>query len=456
MPQNSNLPYTNRMIERFLSFIKTQHLFLHEPVLLAVSGGVDSVVMCHLFHQSKLKFAIAHINFQLRAHDSFEDEAFVADLGKQLDVPCFITRFNTAGYAAEKKISIQMAARELRYAWLEEIKKENGFHFIATAHHQNDSIETVLLNIFRGTGIHGLHGIKPKQGKIIRPLLPFYKKEIETFAAAQGITFRQDHSNFETDYDRNKIRLEIIPLIEKFYPAFLHSFSENIEKWTDAGWLYEQEVILLKKRIMEQRGAEIFISIPRLTQIPAYPTLLYEVLKEFGYSSDQVASVAAAFNSNPGKVFYSATHRLLKDRKQLILSKISAETVSRILISENESRITMPLFTLNVEIANALSFTIPKDSSISCLDFESLEFPLLLRKWKKGDYFYPFGMKKKKKKISNYLVDRKISLHEKENIWVLESGNRIACIIGERIDERFKITTTSKKVMIITKTLHRH
>ncbi|MEO6168236.1 MAG: tRNA lysidine(34) synthetase TilS [Chitinophagales bacterium] len=438
-------------VDQFIAFVANAGLFKpKDPILLAVSGGVDSTVLAHLFRSTGFRFGIAHINFQLRGSDSEEDEAFVERLAQQWNLPFFVTRFNSKEYAAERKISIQMAARELRYSWLEKIRKDNGFHFIATAHHQNDVIETVLLNTLRGTGIHGLHGIRPKQGKLVRPLLSIYKQEIEEFAQQNNISFRQDFSNFKTDYDRNKVRIEIIPAIEKSFPSFLSSFSQNIHRWNDAGLLYDVQINLLKKKLLVEKGHEVFLSIPKILLFPGSKTVLYELLKNFGFTAEQSSFIYASFDSIPGKMFYSASHRLLKDRNQLIISRVTVDDITELLISENDRSIHLSSIRLKVSIHDSGTFTIPQDASISCLDHGLLEFPLLLRRWKKGDYFYPFGMKKKKKKISDYLIDRKMPLHEKGQVWVLKSGERIACIIGQRIDERFKIDPATKNVFVIS------
>ncbi|MFI5136005.1 MAG: tRNA lysidine(34) synthetase TilS [Chitinophagales bacterium] len=437
---------------RFLNFIEEQKLFSrNDPVLLAVSGGIDSAVMSHLFHQCGLKFGIAHVNFQLRGKESEEDEAFVHSLAEQMNVKFFLTRFNTNEFAAEKKISVQMAARELRYGWLEQMRKENGFHRIAVAHHFDDSIETVFINMFRGTGIQGLKGIPPVNDKIVRPLLCFYKEELQNFAEENLISFREDSSNMMVDYDRNKIRLEIIPSIEKNFPAFKKVFVENISKWKDAALLYDEAMKLYRKKLLEQHKNEFRISIQKLKLLPAHKTILFELLKDFGFNSDQVSLIAESFESESGKNFLSATHRLIKDRKHLIISPIGTPSVSETLIQEDDRQIRAGNFVLQISERKTNEFSVPKDSAISCLDKKELEFPLVLRKWKKGDYFYPFGMKKKKKKISDYLIDRKIPLSEKENIWVIESNRRIACIVGERIDERFKVAASTEIVVVIEK-----
>lgn len=440
------------MIDQFIANIRSKQLFQQkEPVLLAVSGGIDSTVMTHLFHYSSFDFALVHANFQLREKDSDEDEQFVAALASVFKVPFFSTRFDTAAFAAAHQVSIQMAARELRYSWMESIRKENGYHLLATAHHQDDQVETVLLNMFRGTGIKGLHGILPKQHKIIRPMLPFTKSEIMQYALTNKIVYREDRTNAKAHYDRNKIRLEIIPLIEKHYPAFQKTFAANIERWEEAGVIYSQAISRLKRKLLVLKGTDYFISVPQLVYSPFSKSLLYELLKEFNFSNDISSQVHNALGTTSGKWFYSETHRLLLDRKQLIVSaRESAEFPEALITSEMKSFQTASL-DLKIETLDAKDFTIPQDHATSCLDFNLLEFPLLLRRWKRGDYFYPLGMKRKKKKISDYLIDKKIPLNVKENTWILESGKRIACIIGERIDERFRITPQTQQVFVIRK-----
>ncbi len=440
--------------EKLAAFINEHSLFQPKtPVLLGVSGGIDSTTMCYLFRECGFNFGIAHINFQLRGYESDEDEKFVTELAQQFRVAFFTERFDTALFAKENKISIQMAARTLRYGWLEQIRRTNSYHFVATAHHQDDRIETVLLNMFRGSGIRGLHGMKPKQDKIIRPMLCFSRDEIESFAGLNHIPFRQDRSNFETEYYRNKIRHEIIPSIEKHYPSFKNTFSENIEKWKDAEWLYDQMVSQVKKKVMEKKGEETFISISRLKLFPVIQNVLFEILKEFDFNTDQSRQVAASLNSISGKIFYSSTHRLIKDRKHLIILLKDNEFSSEILIFESDQQVSILSLHMVLKSIEKNNFIIPKENAVHCLDQNLLEFPLLLRRWKKGDYFYPFGMKKKKKKISDYLIDKKIPLHQKDKIFVIESGGKIVAVAGERIDERFKITDSTEKIFIIKTTV---
>lgn len=441
---------SRELTRRFLQFIRTENMFTDaDPVLLAVSGGIDSMVMAKLFSEADLKFGIAHVNFQLRAEESDEDENFVRATAEALGAPFYTARFETEKVAKHKKISIQMAARELRYTWLEKIRKENGYHRIATAHHIDDTIETVLMNMIRGTGIRGLQGIPSINEKIVRPLLCFYKDELKAFAAEKQLSFREDSSNQLVDYDRNKIRLSVIPAIEKDFPSFKKTFSGNISKWKDASELFELSMNRIKKKLLVKRDDETWISVPALQLLPAKRTILFELLKDFGFVPEQMDDINSALAGESGKMFLSSTHRLVKDRKHLIISPLSSEGVSEMLILEGDRQISAGNLAISISEKNASSFNIPADPKFSCLDKKELEFPLVLRRWKKGDYFYPLGMKMKKKKISDYLIDRKIPLNEKENIWVVESGQRIACIIGERIDHRFRIKSGTIDVLVI-------
>jgi tRNA(Ile)-lysidine synthase len=442
-----NMPSLN---QRFIAYIQSKNLFQPgDPVLLAVSGGVDSMVMLQLFIENNFRFAVAHVNYGLRGKESEEDEKLVRRITEKNGRAFFSTRLNPVSEAAEKKISLQMAARDLRYGYFETVRKENGFHRIATAHHLDDSVETVLLHQFRGTGIHGLKGIPAINGKVIRPLLCFFKEEVVELAREKKLAYREDASNEEGEYDRNKIRLYIIPAIEKHFPAFKKSFAENIEKWREAGQLYDESLGRWLKKTAEPQGAETRISIPKLKLSPAEKTILFESLKHFGFNANQVNQMIAA--TEPGKKFESETHRLIKDRNQLIVSEKKQSALSHWVVEQADRQLKTEKFILQLSAKEVKNFTLPADSSIGCLDKSRLEFPLLIRRWRKGDYFYPLGMKKKKKKISDYLVDRKVAVSEKENIWVVQSGNHIACIIGERIDDRFKVTPLTEVVYVIEK-----
>lgn len=436
--------------ERFEKFIQKENLFGKKtPLLVSLSGGIDSTVMLHLLYEGGFAFDIAHINFRLRGMDSDADEQFASHLAQRMNKKFHVTHFKTSDYAAEKKISLQMAARELRHRWLEEIRLTNGLHFTATAHHLDDSIETALINMIRGTGIHGLHGILPKQNKTVRPMLCFFKNEIVEYAGNSGISYRQDQSNFKIEYDRNKIRLEIIPVIENHFASFRKVFAQNIERWADGEHLLNAAISRAKNKIAVKKNEEVRISIAALLAQPACKTILYEVLKEFNFRKDHTGQIAQALQADPGKMFFSATHRLLKDRKYLIIHPLGSNSISEVLIADHDTQVRAGGFEVRLSEHDAEDFHIPRNPLTGCLDKSRLEFPLVLRRWKKGDYFYPLGMKRKKKKISDYLTDRKIPLSEKENILVIESGEKIACIVGERIDERFKITPLTRRIWMV-------
>lgn len=438
------------MVHRFSEFIIAEKLFPPQsPILLGVSGGADSVVLTELFYRTGQNFGIAHCNFQLRGKESDEDELFVTELAERVGSDFFSVRFETEKFAAEKKLSIQMAARELRYDWFEKVRKENGYHFIATAHHLNDSIETVLLNLVKGTGIVGLHGILPKNGKVIRPMLFAKRNEIETFAKENRIKFRTDRSNEQTKYERNKIRLQVIPLLKNINPHLEESMADSIRHFKEAEQVYNEEIKRLSKRLLQQYRMGFCISIGALKHLQGVHTILFEILKPFHFNESTVRQIIGSLNGEPGKQFFSSTHRIIRDRKYLLISPVEEEQQQEYLLEIKNQKLSISHLSIITEIKEGTSFKIPNDSSVNCLDISKLKGPLLIRKWKKGDYFYPLGMHNKKKKISDYLIDRKMPLTEKENIYVLDVAGKVACIIGERMDERFKIKRSTEKIFVI-------
>lgn len=438
------------MIHRFSEFIKSEKIFPPQsPILLAVSGGVDSAVLADIFKKTKQNFGIAHCNFQLRGKESDEDELFVSKLAEKMGVKFFSVKFATAITATEKKMSVQMAARELRYEWLERIRKENDYHFIATAHHLNDSIETVLLNIVKGTGIAGLHGIQPKKGKVIRPILFAKRSEIEAYADENRIEYRTDSSNELVKYERNKLRRQIVPLLKEINPRFEECMINSIRHFSDAELIYRREISRLSKKLLQQEGNGFRVPIATLKNLQAEETVLYELLHPFGFNAPTIQQIVEGMDGEAGKQFFSSTHRVVRDRKYLLLSPIEPQQQQEYLLEIKDQKLELQNLRIATEVKDSRSFKIPKDKSVSCLDVSKLKSPLLIRKWRKGDYYYPFGMNSKKKKISDYLIDRKFPLTEKENIYVLESAGKIACIIGERIDERFKIRISTEKIFII-------
>lgn len=432
------------MINQFKKFIDAEKLIqTGASVLVAVSGGIDSVVLVHLLSQLKADFAIAHCNFQLRGEESNLDEQFVKELASTLKVECFTERFKTTEVASTEKISIQMAARKLRYDWFEKIRTENNFHAIATAHHRDDSIETVLMNLIKGTGIHGLHGILPKQGKIIRPLLFAGKNEIRKYAEENKIVFREDSSNQKTNYERNLIRLKVIPLLEEINSAFKETFQTNIQHFTDAEAVYDFAIKNFSKKLLKQKKNSFIIDIAALLNAQAPETILFELLHQFGFDEKVVLQIFSSLKSESGKEFISSTHRIIKDRKKLFITHIETTDAIHFLIEKKNSQ--------KIKIAETeIEFRIKTESSrnrdgLIELDADKISFPLILRTWKAGDYFYPSGMKMKKKKLSNFFVDLKIPLHQKEKQMVLQdASDKIICVVGLRGDERFAVTVRTK------------
>ncbi|HXH19454.1 MAG TPA: tRNA lysidine(34) synthetase TilS [Chitinophagales bacterium] len=417
-------------------------------VLLAVSGGVDSVVLCRLFSLAGFRSGIAHCNFRLRGKDSDADQQFVSDLAAKSKAPFFTAAFDTADYAAEKGISAEMAARELRYRWLEETRKAHGFHKIATAHHRDDSIETVLLNLIKGTGISGLHGILPARGKIIRPLLAFGKEEILAFAEKEKLAYRQDYTNFESFYQRNFIRNEIIPKLKELNPHFMETFAGNIEKFRDAEAIFKRGLELLKKKMLERRGDEFYIPLKKLLLLEGNKTVLYELLKGFGFGEKQVVQIYAGLNEAAGKQYFSEKFRVIKDRNFLIVASKEEEQAGWVTIENIKKVIKVKDGLLKFHLMPGAKFNTGSGSDIAYFDYSRLQFPLTLRRWKAGDYFYPLGMDKKKK-LSDFFTDIKLPVLEKERAWVLLSGEKIAWVVGYRIDERFKVTEKTTETLMM-------
>lgn len=447
------------MLQAFLSYIKKEKLFTSsEKIVLTVSGGVDSIVMCELFHLAKLNFGIAHCNFQLRDDESDKDELFVEALAEKYDVPFHTISFDTLAYTKKTKLSIQIAARQLRYTWFEEIRKQFNYKFIATAHHQDDSIETFFINLIRGTGISGLHGILPKHEKIIRPLLFTNKNEIESFAKKTKLKHHEDSSNASDKYLRNKIRHHLIPLLKELNPNIEDAINNNIQYLHDVEQIYKKEIENKRTRIIKQENNNFIISIEQLKKLSPLPTYLFEFLKPYHFNSTVVNEIIESFDALSGKQFFSETHRLIKDREFLLLesreknqdarTKIS-DPGKKFIVKKNQKKLIINDFELSFtsEILNPKSQII-KSHSIACLDFDKLEFPLEIRKWEKGDVFYPLGMKGKKL-VSDFFIDKKLSISQKENSWLLTSKGKIAWILGQRLDDRFKISDKSLKIYFV-------
>lgn len=436
------------MLEDFKKhLIKICGCSLNNRFLLTVSGGIDSVVMTHLFLQADIDFAIAHCNFQLREEESEADQAFVENLAQKTGKPCHLVRFNTREYADEHGLSVQMAARELRYNWFHEIAKKHGFDFIAIAHNQNDVVETVLINFARGTGIRGLTGINPRVDNIVRPLLFASRWDIEHFAEVGKLAWREDSSNAQTKYIRNRIRHEIIPEFVIINPSFLPNAIDTIGRLGQTELLLDFMMENIKKEVYSETRGKVLIDMEKLKKYPATETLLFELLRPFGCNQRNIRSIVDSFGSIPGKRIITKTHTITRDRLQLIITRNTLPNHAEILIEAETGSINSPLHLVFKNLLNH-NFKIPAASNYAVLDAEKVAYPLILRRWKPGDSFQPLGMRGTKK-VSDYLVNNKVPLPDKQHVWVLESKGRIIWLVNYRIDNRFKITNNTPNILQI-------
>jgi tRNA(Ile)-lysidine synthase len=436
------------LLQEFQRHIKVTGLFHPtDGLLIAVSGGIDSVVLTYLCHASGYHISLAHMNFGLRGEESDRDEKFIRGLADRLSVPLFVKRAETLAYAAENKISIQETARILRYAWFRELmQRDPSLAYLCTAHHADDNVETVLMNLFRGTGISGLRGIQPKQDNIVRPLLFAGRENIEQYALRQQLAFVEDSSNKEEKYTRNFFRLQVIPLIEKVYPSAAENMRHNISRFTGVEILYREMVDLKRKILVSLHEGAWHIPVEKLRYTSPLPTIVYELFSPFGFSASQIPEVIGLMDSPTGKCLFSSTHRLLKNRNWFIITPLQVNSETVVVIpgpahetSFSEGKI---VFTGKSILPGQ---TLDPDPLTACVDTNVLVYPMIIRKWRAGDYFYPLGMRKKKK-LSRFFIDNKIPQHEKENTWVLESGGKIIWVIGQRIDDRFKVQAHTTKM----------
>jgi tRNA(Ile)-lysidine synthase len=419
-----------------------------EKLLLAVSGGVDSVVLCELCSMAGYSFLIAHCNFQLRGEESERDEQFVRSLGQKYNVEVLVRQFNTNEYAEKNKVSVQVAARELRYQWFKElIKEDKKADYLLTAHHADDNIETAMMNFFRGTGLHGLTGIPGSADYIRRPLLGFTKEAVLEFAREHQLEYVEDSSNKSSKYTRNLFRNEIIPLIEKVYPEVKTNLQHNIARFKEIEQLYKLATGEMIKKLSRQKGNEIHIPIKQLL---AYnnKAIIFEIISAYGFSEKQVDEVIKLSESESGKYIQSpaSSYRIIKHRHWFIISSVQDTGAEIIVIDETEAGIRFADGNLDIQRLPIGKFNLKSDAALACLDKSTIQFPLLLRKWKQGDYFYPLGMKKKKK-LSRFFIDQKLSKTAKEKQWVVEMNKKIIWVVGMRIDERFKVNDRTKEVL---------
>lgn len=435
---------------RFHHFASHNELFdKDDRILVAISGGIDSSTLLHLLVNQGYTVAIAHCNFGLRGSESDGDEQFVRSLQQRYQIEGYYIRFDTEQEAAKEGESIQMAARRLRYEWFKQLCNTENYQYIAIAHNADDVAETFLLNLSRGTGIKGLTGIKPKSGRVVRPLLFATRMEIEEYAQHHQISFREDSSNAKEKYARNRLRLNVIPEFKIINPSFNQTMIDNISRLQMVEDLVTQEVNNFKQNAVTQMGDEIRISIRKLKFNRNAHLLLYEFLCEYGFNSSQTESIIHSVEQGEsGSQFIAHSYMLLRDRDYLILTPIKkGEKEELYLIQADCTSISTPL-SLEFKVREN-TFKIDKSPSVACLDFSKLTFPLILRKWETGDEFHPLGMKGTKK-LSDFFIDQKLSLIEKENQWMLCSGNDIVWVVGRRIDDRYKLTARTQSAYIIT------
>ena len=435
-------------VKNFIDFIERNVLFNRDSnILAAVSGGMDSVVMVHLLKAAGYQFSIAHCNFQLRGDEALSDQQFVKDLANKIGVPFHTVIFDTKKYAVEKKISIQMAARELRYQWFAELAQQSGYDVIALAHHQNDTIETILLNLTRGTGIAGLHGILPKNGSIVRPLMFLKRDDIQDIVKEENLAYVEDSSNSSTKYARNKIRLEVIPKLKELNPALEDTFERNLKHFRGLEILLGQKLDELRKDILIFHGEDIHISIDEVKKLQPQFLLLHGLLQGYGFNESTVEDIISSLDKHSGRVFGSPDFMLLLDRDQLILAKRQTVSSETLLITKYQHDVKFNNYRLN--ILHDDSPLIIKDNPMAVsIDADLLIYPLTLRHWGEGDHFQPLGMKTRQK-LSDFFVHQKVPLHEKPQIPLLVNGNdEIIWIGGYRPDDRYKVTSKTKKVTI--------
>ena len=433
------------MLQKFKNHLLHNFQFLNgKKILLATSGGKDSMVMVHLLRQLDYKIGIAHCNFQLREMESFEDQNFVQDYATAHEITMFITQFDTKAFAEDYKISTQVAARELRYNWFYELLETEKFDYILTAHHADDNLETFLINFSRGTGLEGLTGIPEQNEKVIRPLLAFSQEEMEEYAKINTIQWREDSSNASDKYLRNKIRHHIVPLLKDLNPNFMSSFHKTQTYLQEAQVMAEDASIMIYQQVAKQVEEAIYFDLKKLSKLPNYKSYLYQWLKEFEFSAWN--DIYDLVESQSGKQVFSPEYRLLKDRNFLILNPINyVNEEAEYYIDEGQKQVNIPL---NLTFCKVTDISIVSNKTIF-VNADKLEYPLILRRWNQGDNFQPFGMNGKSKKVSKLFKDEKLSLIEKENAWLLCSNDEIIWVIDVRQDERFKIDNTTKNILKI-------
>jgi tRNA(Ile)-lysidine synthase len=430
------------MKNKVQQFITEKSLFVREDkLILGISGGADSVCLMHVFLELGYSFELAHCNFNLRGEESDADEYFVKDLAKEHQLEIHVKQFDTLVYAAENKISTQMAARDLRYAWFEKLRIKSSAKYLAIAHHANDDVETFFINLVRGSGLKGFLGIKEKNNAIVRPLLSVSRLEIEQYLKDRGLVFREDSSNASVKYLRNKIRHELIPLLAQMNPSIQQTVKDEMRILDGVAQIYASKVEEVRKDLTQEKNGIVQLEISALLALNPLHSYLYELLSAYGFYA--VEAISKALQGQSGKQFFSSTHQLVVDRENIFISLLNKENE----VFEITEKTISLVYPLEINFKVMADKTIIYDNNIAQLDVEKLKFPLTLRKWKEGDKFMPLGMKKFKK-LSDFFIDSKFSIIDKQEQWLLCSGVDIVWVLGCRIDERYKLESNTKKVYI--------
>jgi len=420
----------------------------YAKLLLTVSGGMDSMVMLDVMLDAGYYCEAAHCNFNLRGEESDGDALLVKKECEKRGVVLHVKSFDTKEYSAKNGISIEMAARELRYAWFHELLVQRGLDHMVTAHHGDDAIETFFLNLARGTGIKGLSGMRFVNGKVVRPFLNLSRKDVEEYAGKMNIEYRHDSSNDEVRYLRNKVRHEILPRFKEMNPSFFSTMTDNLKRLAEVEELLEAEVERFRESSVVEEHGKVLIPISRLEEHPQKSAVLYELLRPYGFSSGSIDDIINSLSGIPGKQFFSHTHRLIRDRFNLILFEIRETSDDEIYIDSDTEELESPVHLKFRSFRKPDDHRFSTDPLVAQFDADTVDFPLVLRRWRQGDSFRPLGMTGFKK-LSDFFVDLKLSLADKEEVWILQSGDDIMWIVGMRIDDRFKITNRTKNVLEI-------
>lgn len=420
-------------------------------LLLACSGGVDSVVLATLLHRMHQHVEILHCNFNLRGEESKRDEDFVRSLAQSLGLPCHVQSFDTKAEIKRMGKGVQEVARMLRYKWFDTViearQKQHKHVYLLTAHHADDQAETIAMNFFRGTGMAGMHGMQMKSGNLLRPLLFAKRAEILDFAESNHIAWVDDSSNMEDNYTRNHFRHHVIPQVEKIFPAITQNLLDNAKRFSEMEIIYNKQIDKIKSGLMMKQGQSLGIPVNKLISMSPLDTIMFEVFRDFGFSAHQVPEIKKLFDAISGKSVSSASHRVLRNRNWLLIDPIEEKTHDIIVIEEGEESVSFNNTQLHLKRYDGQRLP-DERSDHAWIDLGSIAFPLILRPWKPGDYFYPLGMRKKKK-IARFLTDLRLSLAEKENQWVVESDKKIIWVVGRRIDDRVKMTASSNNTLLI-------